>query len=168
MLDKIGTTVSHPLRCRSICGIMATMAPKKRIPARERAHALRDTEIQAAQAALDAAMSLSADAALPHLRTAAEHVSAAINEALAQAVVDEGATLRAAATRAGLSENAVGPRLASSALLGAYSVDGRVTAAGVERARYDREEGRHRSPDRSATTAARGATPLRFRARRPN
>jgi hypothetical protein len=98
--------------------------------------------------------------ALPHLRAAQDHLTQAIDEAMAAAIVEEGTTIRSAGQLAGLSENAVGPRLARTTLLAAYGSDaGRVTASGVERARYDLEEGRHRS-------AEAGTTPLRFRARR--
>ena len=69
-----------------------------------------------------------------------------------------------AASLAGLTENAVGPRLARTSLLAAYSDGDRVTRTGVERARYDLEEGRHKvvppAPDQERP-------PLRFRARRP-
>jgi hypothetical protein len=98
--------------------------------------------------------------ALPHLRAAQDHLTRAIDEAMAAAIVEEGTTIRSVGQLAGLSENAVGPRLARTTLLAAYGSDaGRVTASGVERARYDLEEGRHR-------TAEAGTTPLRFRARR--
>ena len=100
--------------------------------------------------------------ALPHLRTAQEHLTRAIDEAMAATIVEEGSTIRTAGQLAGLSENAVGPRLARTTLLAAYGSEaGRVTASGVERARYDLEEGRHRSPDPSESRP-----PLRFRARR--
>jgi hypothetical protein len=69
--------------------------------------------------------------ALPRLREALELLTAAIDEAMAAAVVD-GETLRGAGALAGLSENAVGPRLARTRTLAAYqSEEGRVTAAGV-------------------------------------
>ena len=101
--------------------------------------------------------------ALPHLRRAQELITAAIDEAMAAAVV-EGETLRAAGALAGLSENAVGPRLARTRTLAAYqSEDGRVTAAGVARARYDVEQGRHAPLPPGAAPPA----PMRFRPRRP-
>lgn len=104
--------------------------------------------------------------ALPLLREAAENLTEAINEAMAAAVLDEGATLRSAGALAGLSENAVGPRLAMTDQLSAYSSDsGRVTAKGVERALYDKELGR--TPSREATGAA-PKPQLRFRTRRPS
>ncbi len=102
-------------------------------------------------------------AALPLLREAQEHLTAAIDEAMAAAVV-EGETLRSAGALAGLSENAVGPRLARTRILAAYqSEEGRVTAAGVERARYDVEQGRHAPLPPGAAPPA----PMRFRPRRP-
>ncbi|MEO7132031.1 MAG: hypothetical protein ABIZ07_11705 [Dermatophilaceae bacterium] len=102
--------------------------------------------------------------ALPHLRAAQEHLTDAIDEAMAAAITLQGTSLRAAGQLAGLSENAVGPRLARTSLLAAYGSDaGRVTASGVERARYDLEEGRHRPADETSTPK-----PMRFRARRPS
>jgi hypothetical protein len=82
---------------------------------------------------------------------------------MAAVLVAEGGTIRTAGALAGLSENAVGPRLARTRLLAAYgSESGRVTAAGVERARYDLEEGRHRA----AADLPDQPKPMRFRARR--
>ncbi len=101
--------------------------------------------------------------ALPHLRAAQEHLTVALDEAMAATVID-GASIRSAGALAGLSENAVGPRLAQTRMLGAYEDgSGRVTAGGVERARYDIEEGRHRAEPPAPPLAA---APLRFRARR--
>jgi hypothetical protein len=101
--------------------------------------------------------------ALPRLREARELITAAIDEAMAAAVV-EGETLRSAGALAGLSENAVGPRLARTRTLAAYqSEEGRVTAAGIERARYDVEQGRHQPLPPGAAPPA----PMRFRPRRP-
>ena len=124
--------------------------------------ALREA-VDAAREALGKADASRPDDALPLLRAAQDHLTTAIDEAMAAVLVARGGTIRTAGALAGLSENAVGPRLARTRLLGAYDGGaGRVTAAGVERARYDLEEGRHREapapdPDR----------PLRFRARRP-
>ncbi|GAB3052361.1 hypothetical protein GCM10027053_10340 [Intrasporangium mesophilum] len=119
--------------------------------------------IQAAAAALAQADATAPSTALPLLRSAQEHVTTAIDEAMAAVLVTEGGTIRTAGALAGLSENAVGPRLARTKLLAAYGSEaGRVTAAGVERARYDLEEGRHRD----ATDLAEQPRPLRFRARR--
>ncbi|WP_340536810.1 hypothetical protein [Nocardioides sp. GXZ039] len=112
-------------------------------------------------AALDEAVGLRAEEALPHLRMAAERLTELIDETMAAAVVEGGTSLRAAGQRAGLSENAVGPRLARTAALAPYANDeGRVTAAAVERARYDAETG-------TTPPARPAAAPLRFKARRP-
>ncbi len=119
--------------------------------------------IQAAAVALAQADATAPSTALPLLRSAQEHVTTAIDEAMAAVLVTEGGTIRTAGALAGLSENAVGPRLARTRLLAAYGSEaGRVTAAGVERARYDLEEGRHRD----ATDLAEQPRPMRFRARR--
>ncbi|MDF2145011.1 hypothetical protein [Knoellia sp. p5-6-4] len=105
------------------------------------------------------------DAALPHLRAAQEHLTAAVDEAMAAVIVESGSSIRSAGMLAGLSENAVGPRLARTSLLAAYgSESGRVTASGVERARYDLEQGRHRTADPAEGAPAN--RPMRFRARR--
>ncbi len=119
--------------------------------------------VKAAQQALDQADPEKPSQALPLLREAAEHLNLAIDEAMAAVILEEGGTLRQAGTLAGLSENAVGPRLARTEELGAYSSDtGRVTATGVTRALYDKELGRH---VKAADAPAKPA--LRFRARRP-
>ena len=66
-------------------------------------------------------------------------------------------SLRSAGAAAGLTENAVPPRLARTQTLGAYAnEDGRVTAAGVERAKYDHESG---TPKPAPAPAAQ---PMRF------
>ncbi|GAA5145812.1 hypothetical protein GCM10023340_15750 [Nocardioides marinquilinus] len=120
--------------------------------------------VQRVRAALEAAEGLDADEALPHLREAAERLAALIDDSMAAAVLEKKASLRAAGQKAGLSENAVGPRLARTARLAPYADErGRVTAAGVERARYDAETGQV-PPARPAPAAA---APMRFRARRP-
>lgn len=107
----------------------------------------------------------SPSAALPRLRAATEHLTEAIDEAMAAVILEEGATLRSAGALAGLSENAVGPRLARTRDLGAYTAadTGRVTAKGVERALYDLERGSHQPAEQAPARA-----PLRFRARRPS
>ncbi|MDN5767581.1 MAG: hypothetical protein L0H96_17960 [Humibacillus sp.] len=121
-----------------------------------------EAAVDAARTALTAVEPNSPVEALPLLRVAQSFVTRAIDEAMAAVVVDQGGSIRTAGALAGLSENAVGPRLARTELLAAYgSGNGRVTAAGVERARYDLEEGRHRTPDEAPASA-----PLRFRARR--
>lgn len=131
------------------------MAPKKRPPLTQ--------SIARARAALDDIDPASPSTALPRLRAAAEHVTEAIDEAMAAVILEEGATIRSAGALAGLSENAVGPRLARTRDLGAYTADsGRVTAKGVERALYDLERGSHQ-----AAEPASPAAPMRFRARRP-
>jgi hypothetical protein len=99
--------------------------------------------------------------ALPLLRTAVERLTDAIDESMAAMVLDEQGTLRAAGSLAGLSENAVGPRLARTERLAAYSNAGRVTARGVERAMYDEELGR-----KPATTPEEQRPPMRFKPRR--
>lgn len=120
-----------------------------------------DTTLDDVRRSLDAADGTMPEEALPHLREAAEKLTELIDGALADAVLGGGASLRSAGVRAGLSENAVGPRLARTRQLGAYADEkGRVTAAGVERAKYDRESGTPRqAPERAA--------PMRFKPRRP-
>jgi len=119
--------------------------------------------LRAASAALAAADPATPATALPLLREAQQHLTVAIDEAMAAVLVTEGGSIRTTGALAGLSENAVGPRLARTRLLAAYgSESGRVTAAGVERARYDLEEGRHRD----GTDLPEPPIPMRFRARR--
>lgn len=119
--------------------------------------------VTAAKAELDLVDPSNLTEALPHLRAAHEMVTRAIDEAMAAVVVGDEGNLRTAGALAGLSENAVGPRLARTSLLAAYgSPAGRVTAAGIERARYDLEQGRHRPADDQSE-----AQPMRFKARRP-
>ena len=121
--------------------------------------------VAAAEAELAQVDAEQPDEALPHLRAAQEHLTAAVDEAMAAAIVEAGSSIRTAGMLAGLSENAVGPRLARTSLLAAYGSDtGRVTASGVERARYDLEQGRHRPADEAEGDSAK--KPLRFRARR--
>lgn len=120
-----------------------------------------DPSLDDVRRALDAADGQEPVAALPHLREAADRLTALIDATLAVAVLRDGISLRHAGAQAGLSENAVGPRLARTRQLGGYADErGRVTAAGVERARYDQESGTPRpTPER--------ATPMRFKPRRP-
>lgn len=109
--------------------------------------------------ALDTAQGLPPAEALPHLRAAADELTVLIDACMAAAVLEPGASLRSVGSRAGLSENAVGPRLARTPALAAYAnKTGRVTAGGVERARYDLEKG---TPATAPTT-----TPMRFTPRR--
>jgi len=98
--------------------------------------------------------------ALPYLREAADRLTELIDESMAAAVLTGQASLRSAGGAAGLTENAVGPRLARTQKLGAYADDrGRVTAAGVERAKYDLESGVPKQP-------AAAPAPMRFKPRR--
>lgn len=120
------------------------------------------SQLDAVRAALDAAVGQDADAALPHLREAADRLTALIDESMAEALLEGKVSLRSAGAAAGLTENAVPPRLARTQKLGAYAnEDGRVTAAAVERAKYDLEAG----TPRPAPPAP--AAPLRFKPRRP-
>lgn len=84
-----------------------------------------------------------------------ELVDVALNEAMAEATLG-GASIRSVAVRAGLSPNAVPPRLARTTQLSSYTEpDGKVSGSSIERARYDSEIGR------PAPT-----TPLTFQRRR--
>ncbi|MCA1781302.1 MAG: hypothetical protein ABR500_09615 [Dermatophilaceae bacterium] len=115
----------------------------------------------AAQALETARRCASATEALPVLIEAQQHLGSAVDEAMAAAVLEEGASLRQAGQLADLSENAVGPRLARTARLRAYATpQGRVTRTSVERARYDAELGR------PAPQPDTPPEPLRFRRRR--
>jgi hypothetical protein len=118
--------------------------------------------LDAVREALEAAVDKDADEALPHLREAADKLTALIDESMAEALLAGKVSLRSAGAAAGLTENAVPPRLARTQSLGAYAnEDGRVTAAGVERAKYDQESG----TPKPAPAAA--AAPMRFKPRRP-
>jgi hypothetical protein len=104
--------------------------------------------------------------ALPHLRAAADRLTDLIDDTMAQALVTGRSSLRSVGAGAGLSENAVGPRLARTPMLAPYANDsGRVTASGVERARYDHETGRPPEPG-SADESQEPRSPMRFRPRR--
>lgn len=117
--------------------------------------------VQEARQALEKVDTDNPSDALPRLREAVERLTQAIDESMAALVLEEKGTLRAAGTLAGLSENAVGPRLARTEQLSAYaSPEGRVTARGVERALYDKEVGR---PPAAAPAPQK---PLRFKPRR--
>jgi acyl-CoA reductase-like NAD-dependent aldehyde dehydrogenase len=120
--------------------------------------------VKATRKSLDQVDASRPQEALPHLRDAMDHLTEAIDEAMAEVVLEEGGTLRQAAQLAGLSENAVGPRLARTTRLSGYASpdSGRVTAKGVERAVYDREAGRP-APAPAADTPQK----LRFKPRRP-
>lgn len=118
--------------------------------------------VKAAQEALKRVDPDQPSDALPLLREASENLTEAIDAAMAAVVLEDGGTIRQAGQLAGLSENAVGPRLARAPMLAAYSEPtGRVTAKGVERARYDLERGRLEEQDEPVK-------PLRFKARRPS
>ncbi|HSV38435.1 MAG TPA: hypothetical protein VLI04_06710 [Nocardioidaceae bacterium] len=118
--------------------------------------------VKAAQEALDGVDPEMPSEALPLLREALQNLTEAIDAAMAAVILEEGGTIRQAGALAGLSENAVGPRLARTPSLAAYTSDtGRVTAKGVERALYDLERGSHQP------APAAPPKPLRFRARRP-
>lgn len=120
--------------------------------------------VKAAQKALDQVDPAKPSEALPLLREASEILTQAMDAAMAAVLLEEGGTIRHVGQLAGLSENAVGPRLARTPSLAVYTSDaGRVTATGVERARYDLELGRHQEAVQDEPKK-----PLRFRARRPS
>ena len=112
------------------------------------------------EALSEAEHSTDAAEALPHLRAVIDQASALLDEQMALAVLDGSTTLRSAGARAGLSENAVGPRLARTQALAAYAApSGRVTAEGVRRAQYDLAHG-----EPAASEAP--PEPMRFKPRR--
>ena len=84
-----------------------------------------------------------------------------LDEQLAGAVVDDELSLAAAGKSAGLTENAVGPRLANTARLAPYVTAGatRITAEDVKRARRDKYAGKPLPP-------ADPPEPMRFKPRR--
>ncbi|RVW03661.1 hypothetical protein [Rhodococcus spongiicola] len=99
--------------------------------------------------------------ALSHLRVVLEEVSYLLDEQLAHAIVDGELSLRSAGAKAGLTENAVGPRLARTPMLAPYArPDGRVTAKEVQLARYERKRGG------TSATPSTAPKPLRFKPRR--
>lgn len=115
------------------------------------------------RAELDHAETSDPPTALGHLRTVLEEVSRLLDEQLAHAVVDDEMSLRAAGANAGLTENAVGPRLARTPLLAPYArSDGRVTAKEIQHARFDKKKGG--VPAAPAPTTV--STPMRFKPRR--
>lgn len=121
------------------------------------------SDVQGALARVDPA---SPADALPHLREAQLRLTTAIDEAMALAIVEQGASIRQAGALAGLSENSVPPRLAMTDALAPYSDEsGRVSARAVERARYDRERG---LPPAPAAAPAPPRPPMAFRRRRPD
>jgi hypothetical protein len=136
-------------------------------PAVTQDHPVDPQGLSAVRRALDTAEEFLAEGkdsvgALPYLREAADRLTELIDESMAAAVLTGQASLRSAGAQAGLTENAVGPRLARTLRLGAYADErGRVTAAGVERAKYDLESGVPKQP-------AAAPTPMRFKPRRQN
>ncbi|WP_292981714.1 hypothetical protein [Mycobacterium sp.] len=97
---------------------------------------------------------------LQHLRSILDEVGRLLDERLASAVVDDELSIAAAGKHAGLTENAVGPRLANTARLGPYSTSpGRVKADDVKRARQDKYS-------RQPPPAAAPPEPMRFKPRR--
>ncbi|HEY7989132.1 MAG TPA: hypothetical protein VIE19_07935 [Lapillicoccus sp.] len=104
--------------------------------------------------------------ALPQLRAAADRLTDLIDDTMARALVTGRTSLRSVGAGAGLSENAVGPRLARTPMLAPYANEsGRVTASGVERARYDHETGRTPEPGPDDTDQEPRPA-MRFRPRR--
>ena len=92
-------------------------------------------QLDAVREALDAAVDKDAGEALPHLREAADRLTALIDESMAEALLAGKVSLRSAGAAAGLTENAVPPRLARTQTLGAYANEaGRVTAGRRRRA----------------------------------
>lgn len=101
-----------------------------------------------------------ADQALQHLRSVLTEVSQLLDEQLARAVVDDEMSIAAAGKSAGLTENAVGPRLASTPRLNPYVSSGdRITAEDVKRARNDKHA-------KTPLPPAPPAEPMRFKPRR--
>ena len=97
---------------------------------------------------------------LQHLRTVLNEVGQLLDEQLANAVVDDELSIAAAGKHAGLTENAVGPRLANTARLAPYATTGsRVSAEDVKRARQDKYT-------RQPLPPAAPAEPMRFKPRR--
>lgn len=102
----------------------------------------------------------SADQALQHLRSVLTEVGQLLDEQLARAVVDDEMSIAAAGKSAGLTENAVGPRLASTPRLNPYVTSGaRITAEDVKRARNDKHA-------RTPLPPADPVEPMRFKPRR--
>lgn len=133
------------MRIRIFCGMLGRMS---------------DDRYQQIRAALDQAEVAEPVDALPHLRVVLDIASALLDEQMARAVLESDVSIRSAAAAAGLSENAVGPRLARTGMLADYArPNGRVTAADVRRAQYDRETG-------NAVDPAHTPPPLRFKPRR--
>lgn len=97
---------------------------------------------------------------LKHLRLVLTTVGGLLDEQLARAVVDDEMSIAAAGKSAGLTENAVGPRLANTPRLAPYVTSrGRVTAEDVKRARNDKWANTPLPP-------AAASEPMRFKPRR--
>jgi hypothetical protein len=138
---------------RSFCGMLVVMSATDD----PRYAAIRDALATAAESPDPAD-------ALPHLRTAADRLTDLIDDTMARALVTGRSSLRSVGAGAGLSENAVGPRIARTPMLAPYANEsGRVTASGVERARYDHETGRNPEPGPEPESRP----PMRFRPRSP-
>ena len=170
LLDRSGSMAS--LRQDTIGGFDTFIAEQRTAPGRcrvtlaqfdneyEEVYADRDIATVPSLVLVPRGSSALLDALGRLVVTAGERLAEAIDEAMAAVILEEGGSIRAAGALAGLSENAVGPRLARTAPLAAYTAEsGRVTAKGVERALYDLERG-HVAHDDAARP------PLRFRARR--
>lgn len=98
--------------------------------------------------------------ALQCLRLVLVEVGQLMDEQLAAAVVDDELSIAAAGKNAGLSENAVGPRLATTPRLAPYVTGGdRITAEDIKQARRDKYAGRPLPP-------AQPTQPMRFKPRR--
>jgi len=115
--------------------------------------------LDAARAALDEAIAAEPSEAVEQLSRARALLDVALDEAMAEALL-AGSSMRSVAEAAGVAPNTVPPRIARTPALAGYSgPDGRVSAEGVTRARYDRERG---TPPPEPTAAVE---PLRFRRR---
>lgn len=116
--------------------------------------------LDAVRAALEEATKAAPGQAVEPLARARGFLDAALDEAMAESLL-AGSSMRSVAEEAGVAPNTVPPRLGRTESLGGYSgPDGRVSAEGVTRARYDRERG---TPPPAAPSSTE---PLRFRRRR--
>ncbi|MBD5785056.1 hypothetical protein IF650_02575 [Cellulosimicrobium terreum] len=116
--------------------------------------------LDAARAALEEASVAAPGEAVEPLARARGLLDAALDEAMAESLL-AGSSMRSVAEDAGVAPNTVPPRVGRTETLGGYSgPDGRVSAEGVTRARYDRERG---TPPPAAPSSTE---PLRFRRRR--
>ena len=151
VLDDCGSELaaySKLVTIRSLCGMLGPMPTPD------------DPRYDEIQTALETAAESPA-------RAAADRLTELIDDTMAQALVTGRSSLRSVGAGVGLSENAVGPRLARTPMLAPYANDsGRVTASGVERARYDHETGRAPEPGNASGTDQDPRPPMRFRPRR--